>query len=328
MFAVLAVGAALGLVASDGRNLPLLFIYSAAAAALLAAKPQNVSLLVVLAPLGAFLARGRGSSVTQRWLAAGMVGLLVVVGAGTYLLTPHANQEYYEYNAVFLEMLPNSPDPQADLRALGLDPGLARLSGTNAFQPDTPAREPGFKPEFFDRVSSTKILRFYLARPARLTALLGRGAGDALDFRPPEVGNFTREEGRSPGAHTQSFAIWSRVHAWVGNIAVILVVMTLCLAGLLRARRQPACRPALVRAGGLFLALALAAVLQYALVMVGEGRNGLAKKMVLGNLLIDLSLIGGAATLVSTWRTHRPDQPTVGLDGHPGDRLVGPPASS
>ena len=80
------------------------------------------------------------------------------------------------FHTFFMEMLPHSPDAGRDLDELGLDRGLLRYSGTNAYAPGTPLADPDFAARFFDRFDYGSLVRFYLAHPARLIDRLHRGA--------------------------------------------------------------------------------------------------------------------------------------------------------
>ena len=89
------------------------------------------------------------------------------------------------FHTMFLEILPKSPDPGADLRALGLDPRLARYSGMNAYLPEAPIDDPVFRAAFYDRFHVRDVVLFYVERPARLFERVREGAQQAFMPRLP-----------------------------------------------------------------------------------------------------------------------------------------------
>src|SRR4029434_1231469 len=98
------------------------------------------------------------------------------------------------FRHVFADLLPNSPDPAADLVELGLDADLLRYNGTNAYQPGAPLGDPDFDARFFQRFDFASLVRFYMRHPARLADRLKRGAPSAFRQRPwrPATGKDVR----------------------------------------------------------------------------------------------------------------------------------------
>src|SRR5262249_32256321 len=118
------------------------------------------------------------------------------------------------YHTVFMELLPASPDPGRDLDELGLDRSLLRYSGVNAYQPEAPLADPGFRSRFFDRCGYRPVLGLYLRHPARLWDRLERAGRAAFTLRP---GNFTRESGFPPQARATRFSTWSTLRSRLGG---------------------------------------------------------------------------------------------------------------
>ena len=111
------------------------------------------------------------------------------------------------FHTMFMEILPKSPDPAADLRALGLDPRLARYSGMNAYLPEAPIDDPAFRAAFYDRFHVRDVVLFYVERPARLFERVREGAQQAFMLRTPRLGNF--EAPAPPRAMDHRFGRWS-----------------------------------------------------------------------------------------------------------------------
>src|SRR5262249_56844815 len=107
------------------------------------------------------------------------------------------------YNVLFLAILPDSPDPAADLVEMGLDPSLAKYSGLSAWMVGTPATDPAFR----ERLKAASPRAFLLRHPGRLRPLIREAVGAAFVLVPPELGNYAKESGRPAGA--KAFGPWS-----------------------------------------------------------------------------------------------------------------------
>ena len=174
-------------------------------------KPQEAIQAPWLALAGLRLAMAdEGRAKAPRRLAplAGAV-LLCVLGAWYYRQTPPEIADVARYHKVFMELLPDSPDPGQDLADLGLDPSWTRAIGKTAYGPTSPFHEPAFRAAFLERFSYGRLARFYLTHPARLSSAIRRGGLAALRLRHPRFGNFERSAGFPPGTRTGSFAWWS-----------------------------------------------------------------------------------------------------------------------
>jgi hypothetical protein len=196
------------------------------AAAFVASKPQEAIQAPVLALLGARLAgvRGRGAwRAPALWLAIG----LVAFGAWFGRQTPIALREAAIYQVVFYEVLPHSPDPAADAAELGLDPAWLRYSGSDAFQPDSPLNDPGFRTRLLASVGYRRILVFYARHPARAAERLTRVSRKMWSLRP-SYGNLEKSAARPRRPLTAEFAAWSGARLrWLGPHGLFWVVILL-----------------------------------------------------------------------------------------------------
>jgi hypothetical protein len=174
-------------------------------------KPQEAIQAPWLALAGLRLAMaGEGGAKVPRRLAplAGAV-LLCVLGAWYYRKTPPEIADVARYHKVFMELLPDSPDPGQDLADLGLDPSWTTAIGTTAYAPAGPFNDAAFRSAFLGRFSYARLARFYLTHPARLFSAIRRGGLEALRLRHPRFGNFERGAGFPPGTRARTFAWWS-----------------------------------------------------------------------------------------------------------------------
>jgi hypothetical protein len=163
------------------RRLPAwqLALAALAAALLVLAKAQNVSLLLVLVPALCLL-KPRKVSVA--------LGLALAVAGGVYLHNgPPGIQGFYVYDTVFVSILPHSPDPEGDLRELGLDPGLVRYTHSTVYHNGN-YLDPSFQ-RLLASGGHRKLYAFYLHHPGRALGLAVRATRDTAELRPSYLGN-------------------------------------------------------------------------------------------------------------------------------------------
>ncbi len=258
------------------------------AALLATSRPQNALLGFFFALLGVRLARYEGR---RRRRAVVLAALAVCVVSFVYSRsTPRLLQRIYLFNAVFRELLPNSPDPRRDLAELGLPREFSRLIGIWGFGPEAPVADDGFQ-RVFGHVRYGTLAAFYAARPARLWSALERGAGQAFEMRPFRLGNYARETGEPPGSQNWNFSAWSQTKVRLAPgrlgfvIAYFLVSLIVCLHLRLKGRT-----PAVRAAGEIWIALVLVATFQFAVASVMTGAES-RRSFFLFNAAFDLTVV-------------------------------------
>lgn len=281
------------LVCVDTRRAWWLAVMTISSVLFLTAKTQNLVSAPFLAMFVFYLAQrwsGRGFKLAAT--ASGAV--ILVVALVYYAMTPRLTQVWTKHVAVFWELLGNSEDPAADLRALDLSAGLVRYAGTHPWSPHAPAPDdPSFHREFTDRLSLFQVGMFYLRRPSRLFATLDRSAERALLSRP-QLGNHERHvyAQRVPNWISQSWSAVSRLRQWLAPTSLgSLVALLAGLAGVLTALFLRASRPIAV-----FLALMwMSAVAQFVCVAVTQGHIDTIKHMFLFRFIVDILLMVASA---------------------------------
>jgi hypothetical protein len=212
--------------------------------------------------------------------------------------TPMVLREAALYQVVFAEVLPNSPAPEADAAALGLDPGWIRYSGTNAFQPDVPLADPAFRVRFMASVGYKKILRFYLENPSRLAERLHRVSAKMWTLRP-SYGNLEKSSAFPTLTLTDRFAAWSRIRlalfgphalAWLGLLFVANAVAAVATW------RRASKKGRLFREG--LLAAVLMSAVAFGVCLLTNGPPDLGRVFYSAQALCDLLLVADAAWLV------------------------------
>ena len=194
------------------------------------------------------------------------------------------------FNAVFRQLLPNSPDPRGDLAHLGLPSDYARYVGVSGFSPEAPVQAEDFQ-RVFGKVRYGTLAVFYAARPERIRQALARGAGQAFEMRPLGVGNFAEATGKPARTKSESFSAWSRTKVRLApdRLGFVLAWGVASLAAAIHLRWKGATRT-LRTIGEIWIVLVLVAGFQFAISSVMTGAES-RRSFFLFNALFDLSLI-------------------------------------
>jgi hypothetical protein len=311
---------------------------TAAAVALVASKSQDAPLAVPIAVL--LLARRSGwGRLADRWSGRvlPLIGVaLVLATAGAYLRSQPADLDRdNRYNAVFVEILGHSHDPAGDLRALGLDPELARYAGRPIYLPHNALKDPHFG-RFYEIVTHERIAIFYAEHPGRGLALGHRGATASMDLIPrgisPALGTETKASSVVPQYGTCKLCLYSTIsRGWRGGSGVLVPALWLAAVaaawGLSRRQRRGRHRggrrqPVGVPADGLvacLLLLVAVAVVSMVVALLAEGEFEIVKHLYLasvGDALLAVLLIHSVGLLL--WSRRR-DSEVAGVGSSPAE---------
>jgi len=253
------------------------------------AKPQNAPIGLLLALITLRLA---GWSGVRRMRVAAVTGACALFGCAIYNVfdMPTYGREANTYGMVFSGVLSDSKDPAADLRALGLDPQLARFKGTAAWSPITHFPEMAASGELA-RMNTFTVLRFYLLRPARMWRRLHGLLPEITLLRNRWYGNFEPSAGLPPATQSRAFTLWSYFHERVLPPFSKWIVFALAVWPLECARRWWRARDAAARRRVELLALLPLSCLAALFASVYGDALDFIKHMYLFNLLLDTSLI-------------------------------------
>lgn len=262
------------------------------AALFISAKPQNFPLVLTLGlvPLVHWRRLGR---VLSRKLVLPLLLFLLVFAGYLYRSMPHDFRSLNLWNTVFFTLLTESPSPRQDLVELGLDPDLARYAGVPAWSDAGPVPHE----EAMADLGFSDIGLFYLRHPERLLRVTAACADRAFIWRERRMGNFTRDAGRPPVSHSETFAGWSDLERrlFPGSLwflaAFFAVFLGVASRELIRARR--AGREG--SAAAFWILLALTALLAFAVPVLGEGKKDIVKHLFLFQVLFDACLFAAAA---------------------------------
>jgi len=296
LFLLLTAGAAALAVRRGALSSALLAAYFVAAALFVCAKPQEVVHAPILALLGARLA-WPGASARRR-VAAVVLGVLLCGLAARYYRSAERSIGWVtRYNVIFMVLLPRSPDPAADLTALGLDPALTKYSGISPWDPRSPANDFAVRA----RINATSPRAFLLRHPDRMWAVIREALQSSYVLQPPELGNFAKESGRP--ALAKAFGPWSAVRKAIGGPILLLLLLGGTFAAAVRTWRRAGLRGRLAREA--LAALVLMTALAFATAVGGDTHMELVRHLYTFEALCDLLLAAALTWLIHAARVHR-----------------------
>ncbi len=171
-----------------------------------------------------------------RQVMSGLVALAATLAGGILVLgfmrgAPPAYTEFSLYNHFFNSLLRFSPTPGEDLKEFGLDPALLSCSGTTYYEPRSAVYNQEAYRGFREKVSTKRVIRFYLHHPRRVMGSIYRTVSMGMKLAPG-YGNYEKSAGKPPGSHSQGFVIWSslRDRLMPKNVWVVAVVLAISLA--------------------------------------------------------------------------------------------------
>jgi hypothetical protein len=226
----------------------------------------------------------------SRWPALVACAVMVFVSVSYLGAAPKRFQQMGMYKQVFMEILPHSRTPAADLKALGVDPALASSNGADINDPRAAATLPQYL-QFRDKVTQTKVVKFYLTHPDRVFAVASDGLRAMSHFREDYLGTYTPTSGQPPGTRECRLCFYTGVFNVAGHMPMLIVGLWFFtfLAGL-RVLRESVLDHTERAIGRLGVILAGAAVCEFWAVMLSEGRSDTVKHMIFTNLLSALCI--------------------------------------
>lgn len=228
------------------------------------------------------------AAVLSRWPALVVSFGLIVATSGYLQAQPERFQVQNGYAAVFIEMLPHSPNPEQDLVRLELDPGLVSSSGVPINAPGSASAELSFV-GFEDKTSPVQTTLIYLRQPFRLIGMMGRGLTGMGVLRADYIYSYPPSAGNPPNSQECRVCIvqwtWKTLFGSAGILILFATIaaIAICwrLAVIARDRRRAA-------VGAVGLLLATSSIAQFWVVMLTEGASDLIKHMVLANFMTAL----------------------------------------
>lgn len=267
-----------------------------AAAFTVSAMPQMVSWLPVLALALLWLpaargrrragagARRRAGSGRRRWQSFVMPSAAVLAVAGVAVASlsvqPKRDAEANLYGAVFTSILPNSPDPVADLKWLGLDSSFVTAAGTTVDSVNSAVYNRHYA-QFGEQINRGKIAAFFATHPERLIGLGERGIAALLTPELSDRGSYMADSGRGPGAKERRVPVVLGLYTALKAAPVALVglhLLTLLLGFAVAARRKSAI-------GRLAVVMVLACWAQFWVVLLLGGQPEIHARIIVAGFM-------------------------------------------
>jgi hypothetical protein len=260
-------------------------------------KAQNAFLGIPIALFGYWLVRhywGGESRRTRFYLPRVIYPALMIALSIFYYCCGRAPEvsQCNIYNVVFHEILRHSSTPVADLSELGADTKYAYLAGTDWYSPHIPKNTPGFRETFYQTVTYGRIIKFYLMHPLRFISLALRDSVLSFGLHPDYIGNFEKSAGYPPYAQSRAFRLWSNFKESLPVKPLLfglffLISITVVIVKYRRLDRSTEQR----MTSGLHAFLLGMAVIEYLMVVLGDGGGEVLKHMYLFGEICDVCFI-------------------------------------
>ncbi|MGO4858221.1 glycan biosynthesis hexose transferase WsfD [Arthrobacter sp. 2MCAF14] len=285
-----------------------------AAAFTVSAMPQMVSwvpaVALALLWLPAARARRRATPARRRWQAFVMPSAAVVAIAGVAVaflsVEPKRATEVNLYNTVFASILPNSPDPVADLKWLGLDRSFVTAAGSTMDSVNSAVYNPHY-PQFGEQINRGKIAEFFATHPERLIGLGERGISALLTPEPSGGGSYMEDSGQAPGVKERRLPVVLGLYTAMNAAPVALLglhLLTLLMGFAVAARRKSGI-------GRLAVVIVLGCWAQFWVVLILEGQPEIHRQMILAGFMSALCvpLLVALVSILASKSTQPRSQP-------------------
>lgn len=299
VFLLLTLAFGLRLVNEEKPSRAVLWLYFISVLFLTCSKIQNAPVGILFAAIGLQFA-GLQTQFSWRRLVFWLSGAMVVISVVMYIAAPKDFKDINLYQTVFFGILKDSPDVKGDLKALGLPEHLSVLADTNYFQSGTAIKQddPSLRGDFYDRVSHSDVLFFYLKHPGRLIDKMEYAANNSMSIRPYYLGTYLKESGKPAGSLAMGYSGWSQFknqHMPNSLLFIALFYLAYYSVGLVEYVRssQKAVRLRIQ----LLMAVGLVGMVGFMVPILGDGLADLGKHLFLFNVCFDMMIIASAVWL-------------------------------
>lgn len=177
-------------------------------------KQQNAPVGIIVAVVGVFLVFIRKQRSFRTWVASALT-VLLLTGVGTYMLIPKEFVNINQYHAMTRGVLMGSKDPEATLKAFGIDKQYAILNESIYYELYTTVDVDSkiLENHFYQKYGFGSILAYYITHPSKAIDMLDLAAKSAFKIRPPAMGNYEKSVGKPFRAQTTFFSGYSLLKA-------------------------------------------------------------------------------------------------------------------
>lgn len=175
-------------------------------------KQQNAPVGMIIAVLACSLLWIRRDKIF-RILTMASLALMLFAGVFTYLNISNEFVNINQFHAMTRGVLKESPDPEAALKALGMDEQFAILKNSIHYEKyvTIDVNSPLLEENFYSRYGFVSILKYYLTNPDQLNSILNVAAQSAFSIKPAAMGNFEHSVGKEFRAQSHFFTGYSQL---------------------------------------------------------------------------------------------------------------------
>ncbi|MDP4088285.1 MAG: hypothetical protein Q8930_03300 [Bacillota bacterium] len=202
-----------------------------------------------------------------------------------------------EYNSVFYGILKDSKNPRQDLIDMGLNPDMAVEAGKHSYL--DPKEYTKYAPrteitekEFYSKMGSGKLVKFYITHPIRLIQGMEYTAEHAF-FTGTSLGHFSREYSEKPVREFNRFTYWSELRGELlpKNLAfiafVFLAVFAVSIYTYIKNRGFQEARDKVY----ILWIVMFIGLIQFPMPFIGNGQADTTKQLYLFNFVFDIMLV-------------------------------------
>ncbi|MBL4934072.1 hypothetical protein [Clostridium paridis] len=202
-----------------------------------------------------------------------------------------------QYNSVFYGILKDSENPRQDLIDLGLNPDMASEAGKHSYLitsaytkyiPHTLITEE----DFYNKISSGKLIKFYITHPLRLIKGMEYTADNAF-FTGTKLGKYPKSYSSTPINSFNRFTLWSflRNNILPKNLAFISLIYICAIVSSLFIYIKRKHLEDVKHKIQLFWSILFIGILQFPMPFIGNGQADTTKQLFLFNFTFDIILI-------------------------------------
>ncbi len=207
---------------SCGRASPrwALLLLPLAGLGLAASKPLNAPTVLLAGAVTALDA----SLLQERRVARAIVSAFLILTGGFFVMRTPASYEYPTLVDVVMIRIAKGANAAKNISGFGLIPEDLRFAGEDAFRPDGPGADPGFRTRFAHTTAGTLVM-WYFKHPASAIAFL---RDDFLRYgsRLRPLGEIEKIYSPTPSdSKSRLFCSWSNLHSHILSTWPFVIVL-------------------------------------------------------------------------------------------------------
>ena len=232
----------------------------------------------------------------QVWLLCFLYFILIIYPIRLNLINKDISEDT-QYNSVFYGILKDSKNPIQDLIDMGLNPDMAVEAGKHSFldKGEYVRYIPHNKitqEEFYNQISNSKLVKFYIAHPSRFIEGMKYTAGQAF-LTSTVLGKYQRSYSETPIREFNRFTLWSsfREHQLPKNLWFLIIIYTVVLTVSIIVHVKNKGFQEIKAKIHLLWGVMCIGLIQFPMPYVGNGQADTSKQLYLFNFVFDVILV-------------------------------------